>query len=127
MSAVRSVLAVLCGYAVFALSAFAFFRLSGQPPHQEAPMSVMLTSVAVGMLFAVLGGYLAARLAKRRPLAHGVAVALVLAVGAAISLLSTLGNGAIWSQVSALVFMAPSAVLGGWLRSKQRAGSLSVS
>ena len=90
-------------------------------------MSVMLTSVAVGMLFAVLGGYLAARLAKRRPLAHGVAVALVLAVGAAISLLSTLGNGAIWSQVSALVFMAPSAVLGGWLRSKQRAGSLSVS
>jgi NhaP-type Na+/H+ and K+/H+ antiporter len=127
MSAVRSVLAVLCGYAVFALSAFAFFRLSGQPPHQEAPMSVMLTSVAVGMLFAVLGGYLAARLAKRRPLAHGVAVALVLAVGAAISLLSTLGNGAIWSQVSALVLMAPSAVLGGWLRSKQRAGSLSVS
>ena len=124
MSAVRSVLAVLCGYAVFALSAFAFFRLSGQPPHQEAPMSVMLASVAVGMVFAVLGGYLAAWLARRRPLAHGVAVALVLALGAAISLLSTLGNGAIWSQVCALVFMAPCAVFGGWLRSKQRAGSL---
>ncbi len=82
-------------------------------------MSIMLGSTAFGMAFALLGGYVAARLALRRPLAHGAAVAAVLALGAAVSLISTLGNGAIWSQVAALVFMAPCAVLGGWLRARQ--------
>jgi len=124
MSAVRSVLAVLCGYLVFALSAFAFFVLSGQAPHQAAPLSVMLSSVAVGMLFALLGGYLAAWLAKRQPFAHGVAVAVVVAIGAALSLFATVGHGAIWSQVSALVLMVPCAVFGGWLRARQQPSAL---
>jgi len=86
-------------------------------------MSIMLASIAYGMVFALLGGYVAAWLAHRRPLAHGVAVAAVLAVGAAISLLSTLGKGAIWSQVQALILMAPCAALGGWLRLKQLTGA----
>ena len=71
----------------------------------------------------LIGGYVAARLARRRPLAHGVAVAALLALGATISLLSTLGRGAVWSQVAALVLMAPCAVLGSWLRSRQVAGA----
>ncbi|MDQ2735065.1 MAG: hypothetical protein M3Y55_08775 [Pseudomonadota bacterium] len=82
----------------------------------------MLGSVAVGMLFASLGGYVAGWLATCRPFAHGLAVAALLALGAAISLFSTFGRGAIWSQVAALTFMAPCAVLGGWLRSRQLAG-----
>jgi hypothetical protein len=75
------------------------------------------------MAFALLGGYVAAWLARRRPLAHGGAVAIVLALGAAISLLSTIGKGAIWSQVAALALMAPCAILGGWLRLRQLAGA----
>jgi hypothetical protein len=116
---IRSIVAVVIGYLVFALSAFAFFQLSGQAPHRAAPMSVMLASAGFGVVFAILGGYVAAWLAQRRPIAHGLAVAGVLAVGAAASLLSTLGNGAIWSQVNALLLMAPSAALGGWLRARQ--------
>ena len=118
----RSVLAVAVGYLIFALSAFAFFQISGQAPHAAAPMPIMLGSIALGMVFALVGGYAAARLARRRPLAHGIAVAVVLALGAAISLLGTLGKGAVWSQVAALVLMAPCAVLGGWLRSRQTPG-----
>ena len=103
----RSVLAVIVGYLIFALSAFAFFQISGQPPHQPAPMPVMLGSIAFGMVFALLGDYVAAWLARRRPLAHAVAVAAVLALGAAISLFATLGKGgAVWSQVAALALMA---------------------
>jgi len=117
----RSIIAVVVGYFIFALSAFAFFQITGQAPHQAAPVPIMLGSVALGMIFALLGGYVAARLAQRRPLAHGAAVALVLALGAAISLLSTLGKGAVWSQVAALLLMAPCAVLGGWLRFRQKA------
>ena len=120
---VRSIVAVAVGYLVFALSAFAFFQISGQAPHQVAPVSVMLASAAFGVVFALLGGYVAASLARSRPTGHGVAVAAVLAAGALVSLLSTFGKGAIWSQVAALVLMAPSAVVGGWLRAKQVGGS----
>jgi len=115
----RSILAVIVGYLIFALSAFAFFQISRQPPHQAASMPIMVGSITFGMVFALLGGYVAAWLARRRPLAHGVAVAAVLALGAAISLLSTLGNGAVWSQTAALVLMAPCAIFGGWLRCRQ--------
>lgn len=117
----RSVLAVVAGYAVFAVAAFAFFSLSGQPPHQPAPTAVMLGSIAVGMVAALAGGYLAAWLAAQRPFAHGIAVAGVLALGATVSLVKTLGHGAIWSQLAALVLMAPCAVGGGWLRGRVRA------
>ena len=119
----RSVIAVIVGYLIFALSAFAFFQISGQPPHQAAPVPIMIGSIAFGMVFALLGGFVAAWLARRRPLAHGIAVAAVLALGAAISLLLTMGKGAVWSQVAALAFMAPCAVLGGWLRLRQVAGA----
>jgi hypothetical protein len=119
----RSVLAVIVGYLTFALSAFAFFQISGQPPHQAAPIPFMLGSIAFGMVFAFLGGYVAGWLARRRPLAHGAAVAAVVALGATVSLLSTLGRGAVWSQVAAFALMAPCAVLGGWLRLRQVAGA----
>ena len=119
----RSVIAVIVGYLTFALSAFAFFQISGQPPHQAAPAPIMIGSVAFGMVFALLGGYVAAWLARRRPLAHSVAVAAVLALAAAISLLNTMGKGAVWSQVAALVLMAPCAALGGWLRKRQVPGA----
>ena len=81
----------------------------------------MLGSIVTGVVFAFLGGYLAARIAVRRPLAHGIAVASVLALGAVVSLVGTLDHGAIWSQMAALVLMAPSAGIGGWVRSKQLA------
>ena len=119
----RSVIAVIVGYLIFALSAFAFFQISGQSPHRAAPVPIMIGSIAFGTVFALLGGYVAARLAQRRPLAHGFAVAAVLALGAAISLFSTLGKGAVWSQVAALALMAPCAILGGWLRMRQVAGA----
>jgi hypothetical protein len=117
---IRSIVAVVVGYLIFALAAFAFFQVSGQPPHEAAPLSIMLGSIVVGLVFAVLGGYTAGWLGRRRPLAHGVAVGIVLGLGAAVSLAATLGHGAVWSQVAALALLAPSAALGGWLRARFR-------
>ena len=119
MQLLRSIGAVISGYLVIALSAFLFFALSGQAPHAKASPSMMTLSILVGVIAAFAGGFLAARLAGRKPLAHGVAVAVVLAIGASVSLASTLGHGAIWSQVSALLLMAPVAVLGGWARARR--------
>jgi hypothetical protein len=115
----RSILAVVIGYVLFAASAFAMFRVTGQAPHAIATTSFMLLSSAGGMLGACIGGYAAGWIAGGRPLAHGIAVGLVLALGATVSLVSTLGHGEIWSQLTALLLMAPSAALGGWLRAKQ--------
>lgn len=113
-SLLRSIGSVILGYLLFAVSAFLFFQLSGQRPHAAAAPVVMAASIVVGGVAACAGGFVAARLAGRKPLLHGTAVAVVLAAGAIVSLVSTLGHGAIWSQVAALVLMAPSAVLGGW-------------
>src|SRR5262245_7812936 len=109
----RSLAAVLLGYAVFAASAFAVFRLSGHNPHAPASVPFMLGTIASGVVFATAGGYVAGWLAGRRPLVHAVALAVVILAGAAASLASTLGHGAVWSQVAALALMAPAAVLGG--------------
>jgi hypothetical protein len=112
----RSILSVILGYAVFAASGFALFQVTGQPPHGETSLLFLLGFIAYGVAFALLGGYLSAWLAGRRPLTHGAAVALVLAAGATASLVATLGKGAIWTQVFAITLMAPAAAAGGWLR-----------
>jgi hypothetical protein len=78
----------------------------------------MLVTIASGAAFAFAGGYIAAWIAGHHPLAHGVAMATVLAAGAGASLVATLGHGSIWSQVAALTLMVPSAALGGLLRAR---------
>jgi hypothetical protein len=103
---------------IFALSGFLLFQVSGQPPHGEASVPFMIGATLYGMAFALCGGYVGGLVAGRRPLVHATAVAALLALVAAMSLISTLGKGAIWSQVCALVLMAPSAVVGGWLRER---------
>lgn len=121
MKIVRSIGSVVVGYLIFAFSAFSFFRLTGQLPHQDAPLHLMLGSILVGAIAAVAGGYVAAFFAGYRPFTHGAAVGVLLAVGAVFSLASTLGHGAIWSQLAALILMAPAAVFGGWARARQLA------
>jgi hypothetical protein len=113
---IRSVLGVVIGYVVFAAPAVVLFHVTGQPPHAEASVPFMVGATLYGMAFAALGGYLSAWIANRRLVAHASATAVVLALGAAVSLAATLGKGAIWSQVCAIAFMAPAAAAGGWVR-----------
>jgi hypothetical protein len=114
----RSILGVVIGYVVFAASGFALFQITGQPPHGAASVPFMVGFVAYGVAFALLGGYLSARIAGRRPVAHAAAMAVVLLLGATVSLMATIGKGAIWTQICALAFMAPAALAGGWLRQR---------
>jgi len=119
MNIIKSIVAVVVGYLVFAISALAFIKLSGQPPHGEVPIPFIVAITVFGIVAAMAGGYVAAWLAGRRPLAHALAVATIIALGATVSLIATLGKGAIWSQVAALVLIVPSTILGGWLRARQ--------
>jgi hypothetical protein len=109
---------VIVGYAVFAVSAGALFHLAEQDPHGEASVPFMVGATVYGVAFALLGGYVSGWIASRHALAHGLAVAGVLALGASVSLFATLGKGHVWSQIAALTAMAPAAAFGGWLRSR---------
>ena len=100
---VRSIVSVIVGYFVFALSAFALFQVSGQPPQRVAPVGFVVGSIIYGSAFACLGGYVAAWVAKRRPLAHGIAVGIIFSTGCSgfVAKYSRQGRGLVASCGSA--------------------------
>ena len=118
MTLLRSIGSVLAGYVIFAVSSFAIFRIAARAPHAAAPAWFMVLSTVLGIVFALIGGYVAGWLARRRSFAHGAAVGVLIALGAAMSLWMTLGHGAVWTQVAALVCMAPAAAVGGRMRAR---------
>ena len=108
----RSAGAVAAGYMVFGASAFLLFQLSGIDPHQPAPLRFKIASVIWGCVFALVAGWLTARVAGKRPVMHAAILAALIALGALVSIAARPGD-AMWSQISALALMAPSAWLGG--------------
>jgi multisubunit Na+/H+ antiporter MnhB subunit len=115
----KSVAAVVTGYVVFAVSAVLLFWATGRDPHEPQRVGFLVFSVLYGMAFATAGGFVAAKIAARKPRQHALAVAVVLAIGASASLLAQPGAGARWSQLAALIFMAPAALAGGFVRSRR--------
>lgn len=115
----RSLIAVIAGYLVFAASAVALFKISGRDPHAPAGLVFMGLTVLYGMFFAAIGGYIAAWLAGRWEFEHSLAVAGLIAAGGAASLLARPGQGALWTQLAAVLVMAPMAMAGGYLRLRQ--------
>jgi surface polysaccharide O-acyltransferase-like enzyme len=111
--AMRTVLGVVLGYLLFSLSAVLLFQLTKREPHAAASLGFAFVATFYGIAFAFLGGYLAARLARRPDLLAATLVAALIALGATISLVATWRQAAHWSQWTAIFFMAPAAALGG--------------
>ena len=116
---VRSVVAVIAGYLIFAASAVLLFRLTGRNPHAPAELWFVLVTIVYGLFFATVGGFVAALLGKRFEMEHALAVASLIAALGAASLLSDVRAGAIWTQLAAILIIAPCAMLGGYLRQRQ--------
>lgn len=125
-SILRSILAVLAGFcATVALSFGADWALRTAVPQAFEPAgntrdpAMLLTVLVYLILFAVVGCFVAARLAPRRPMRH----ALVLGV---LSLLLTLVPTVMfwhatpaWYHLGVLAAILPAAWLGGHLRERQ--------
>jgi hypothetical protein len=111
----RSIVAVVAGYAVFGASAAILFPLTGRDPHAQAPMTFVIWTSVYGIVFAAAGGYAAAAIAPRKRRVHAAIVGALIAVGAAVSLVAA-PSDARWSQLAALFLMAPAAAAGGMLR-----------
>ena len=116
----RSVLAVIAGYLIFAVCSFALFRFSGHDPHADASLSFKVITVLCGMLFALVGGYVTSKLAPQKPSAHGIALAILMAIFAGISMFTMPPKGKAWTQLSAIFLMAPAAFLGSALAAQFR-------
>lgn len=117
----RSIGAVAAGYFVFAASAALLFQLSGQAAHEAAPLAFKIASIVWGAVFALVAGWLSAHVSVRRPATHAAVVAALIATGAVLSMVTGPGAGARWSQIAALVVMAPCAWFGGVLAAWQKA------
>ena len=115
----RSIGAVAAGYFVFAAAAVMLFQLSGREAHADAPLAFKVATTVWGAVFALVGGWLAAHVAVRRPAAHGAYLAVLIAAIAAISLIAS-PSGSAWSPIVAIVVMAPCAWLGGVLAARRK-------
>lgn len=124
MAIVRSAIAVVAGYLIFAASAVALFKLSGHDPHAPAGIGFMVFSIIYGIIFAALGGFVTAWLARRYEFEHALGVASIIAAVGAASMLTQSGGDVVWTQLAALLVMAPSAIAGGWYRARQVGESL---
>jgi hypothetical protein len=117
---IRSIAAVIAGYIVFGASAQLLFQISGQDPHAPASAGFKIASVIWGVVFALIGGWLTARIAVRRPATHAAILAGLIALSACVSLVFRgAGDTAVWSQVAAVALMAPAAWIGGAVARKQ--------
>jgi hypothetical protein len=116
----RTFLAVIAGYLIFAGSAVLFFQVLHLDPHSPAPAGFEALTIAYGLVFASLGGFVTGKIAQRRDLGCGIALALVIALGATVSLFARPGAGALWTQTAALLLFAPASVAGDWIRKRTR-------
>ena len=114
----RGILGAIVGYVIFAAPAAVMFNLMGWDPHAPESLTVIVASTVVGLISAGVGGYVAPRIGRARW--PGTVVAAMIAVGALISLGARAGGGAIWSQLVALLLLAPAALLGSY---RARAGA----
>jgi len=117
----RGTLGAIVGYIIFAAPAALMFNLMGWDPHTAASMAVIVASTVVGLVAAGVGGYVGARIGRARW--PGIVVAALIAVGALVSLATRPGGGAVWSQLVALVLLAPAALLGGYRARAGRSGA----
>jgi hypothetical protein len=116
----RTSLAVAAGYLIFAGTAVLFFHLLNVDPHSPATVRFKVFTIAYGVAFALLGGFVAGSIARRMDLNCGIVLALVIALGATVSMVARPGAGAVWTQTAALFLFAPTAIVGDWVRKRTK-------
>ena len=120
MRVLRAILGALFGYLIFALTGVALGVLTGRNLHAAQPLWFVALTAGYGVLFAGLGGLVASRIAPHRGWAV-LGMTGLLALGAAVSLMTSPAADARWSQWSAILLMAPSAYLVPRLLGRARA------
>jgi hypothetical protein len=117
---IRKITGLILGYAIFVVSALAFFKLSGKDPHAD-PTIIFATLTAVyGAVFSFTGGLVSQLIARTTNLKTNYVLAFIMAGFASFSLIKTGGNH--WTQLLAIFIFAPASIAGGqfYLKRKKR-------
>ena len=124
----RSILAVIVGYCVTAIATAGIDFILGtlapaafpKPGEDQAVgSSWLLLILGYSSIFAILGGYVTALVAKRSEVKHALALGIVMVMLSLVSMLTYFGQQALWFQIGLLVLALPAALLGGYLRARQ--------
>ena len=117
----RSILAVIAGYAVMAIAVMALFAIwfRGQVPTEAPSSEFMLFSIAYAFVFAVLGGYITALIARRSEMKHVLVLAAFGLLMGIVSMITAAGQEPLWYQITNMVVMMAAVILGGYLRMKK--------
>src|SRR5882757_5499451 len=113
----RVITGVIFGYLLFVLAMFALFSVTNTDPHAPASISFEAGGIAYGLSFALLAGYLASFIGGRPHFVAAWIVGALVALGAVVQMIRF---GVAWPQMSALLFMAPAVVVGGWSYTLQK-------
>ncbi len=126
MNGLRSVLAIGAGFfATAVLSLAGDFGLRRLRPDSFAAdggiqdSSVFAISLVYAAVFGVIGGYVAARIAIRRPLRHAAILGGVMLAFAALSAVLLWSTAPPWYHLATLAMVLPAALVGGKIRELQ--------
>jgi hypothetical protein len=111
MNIFRNIIAVISGYAIFVISAVLLFKPSGIDPHADPSPGIMILTIAYGILFTFIGGFLTQLISGSGSLTVNYVLAAIIAGFATFSLFKTAGNH--YSQLAAIFLFAPASLLGG--------------
>jgi hypothetical protein len=110
-----SVLGWLVGYLISCISSILFFIVGHISPAKPASATVMWITAIYGIVFAVIGAIVGANFCRRFALGIGAAIALTIGAVALWSWYST-PDHAHWTQLIAILLMAPAAQFGALFR-----------
>lgn len=116
MDWIRSAVGLAVGFAIFVVGSY--MPRSAVGPGTALTAELVLGSVAYGGVFAGLGGLAAASVAGRKPLAHGLVLAGLIAAAALLHPWLEPGSGPRWLDLAAAAVMAPAAALAAWARGR---------
>ena len=119
---VRSVVSVAAGFfAVMVLGAAADVVLSQISPNaldaqgHARTESTLFIKLAYETLFALLAGYITARIAVRKPFTHVLVMSAIVLAGRAFIAVATWNVVPLWFNLGVLVLIIPAALLGAKL------------
>jgi len=108
---IKKVIGIVIGYAIFAASALALFKLSGHDPHADPTIVFAILTAVYGAVFSFIGGLVAQLIARTNDLKIRYILAWIIAGFALFSFFKTDGNH--WTQILAIFIFGPAAILGG--------------
>jgi hypothetical protein len=110
------ILGILVGYTLFAASTFILFSIPGVDPNKMPNPMLLIVCAVYGMVFAAVAGYVAVLIAKK--VLYVYILAAIMFMVTFLSLVGMWSKGTIWSEITVILFMVPSCILGGIIKSK---------